>query len=79
VRREELGKENVGHTLPLPYPRRMLSNKRHICNTDFCTQKSVECAFCILSAKFKVFEGPVCYKEGTVDSIVEVSAVLHSF
>jgi hypothetical protein len=50
-----------------PYPRRMLTNKRHIFNYRLsCAQKSVECAFGILTAKFEIFEGPICCKQETV-------------
>jgi hypothetical protein len=41
-----------------PYPRRMLTNKRRKFNYRLSrAQKSAECAFGILNAKFKIFEG----------------------
>jgi hypothetical protein len=47
-----------------PYPRRMLTNKRRIFHYRLSlARKSVECAFGILNAKFKLFEGPMCCKE----------------
>jgi hypothetical protein len=43
-----------------PYPRRMLTLKRHIFNYRLSrARKSVERAFGILNTKFKIFEGPV--------------------
>jgi hypothetical protein len=38
-----------------------------------------ECAFGILNAKFKLFEGPICYKEEMVNSIIKASVVLHNY
>jgi hypothetical protein len=62
------------------YPKRMLTNKRCIFNYRLSPgQKRVECAFGILNAKFKIFEGPICCKEETVNSVVKASVVLHNF
>jgi hypothetical protein len=47
--------------------------------TDSHAQKTVECAFGILNAKFKIFEGPICCKEETANSIIKASVVLHNF
>lgn len=41
--------------------------------------ESVECAFRILNAKFKIFEGLICCKGETVNSIIKPSALLHKF
>jgi hypothetical protein len=58
----------------------MLTNIRHIFNYRLSrAQKSVESAFGILNAKFKIFEGPICCKEETVNSIIKASVVLHNF
>jgi hypothetical protein len=35
-----------------------------------CARKSVKCAFGILNAKFKIFEGPMCCKEENVNSVI---------
>jgi hypothetical protein len=43
------------------------------------TRENVECAFGILNAKFKIFEGPMCCKEGAVNSAIKASLVLHNF
>jgi hypothetical protein len=62
-----------------PNSGRMPTNKRHIFNYRLShARKSVECAFGILNAKFKISEGPICCKE-TVNSIVKASVVLHNF
>jgi hypothetical protein len=42
-------------------------------------RKIVECAFGILTAKFKIFAGPICCKEETAISIVKASVVLRNF
>jgi hypothetical protein len=63
-----------------PYLRRMLTNKICIFNYRLSrVRKSVECAFGILNAKFKIFEGPMCCKEETVNSVIKASVVLHNF
>ncbi|GFG39557.1 hypothetical protein Cfor_00987 [Coptotermes formosanus] len=47
-----------------PYPRRMLANKRRMFNYRLArARKILECAFGILTAKFEIFEGPICCKE----------------
>jgi hypothetical protein len=42
-------------------------------------EKSVQCAFGTLNAKFKIYEGPICCKKETVNSIVKASVALHNF
>jgi hypothetical protein len=41
-------------------------------------RKNIECTFVILNAKFVLFEGPVCCKQETVNSVVKRSVVLHN-
>jgi hypothetical protein len=41
--------------------------------------KSVKYAFDILNAKFRIFEGPICCKEETVNSVIRASVVPHNF
>jgi hypothetical protein len=61
-------------------PRRMLTNKRRIFNYSLSrARKSVEFAFGILNAEFKISEGPTTCKEETVNSIIKASVVLHNF
>ncbi|GFG35212.1 hypothetical protein Cfor_01316, partial [Coptotermes formosanus] len=63
-----------------PYPRRMIINKRRIFNYRLSrARKSVECAFGILTAKFKIFERPICCKEHSAISIVKASVLLRNF
>lgn len=57
------------------YLRRMLTNKRFILNCTLSrAQKSVEYAFGLLNAKFKISEGPICHKEE--DSVVKEFVLL---
>jgi hypothetical protein len=61
------------------YPRRVLTNKRRIFHYRLSrARKSIECAFGILNAKFKIFEGPMCCKEEIVNSAIKTSVVLHN-
>jgi hypothetical protein len=63
-----------------PYPGRMLTNKRRTFHYKLShARKSVEYAFGIQNAKFKISEGPLCCKEETVNSIVKASVVLRNF
>jgi hypothetical protein len=55
------------------------NNKRHRFNYRIPRAwKNVECVFSILNAKFKIPEGPVCSKEGTVYSVVKTSVLNHN-
>jgi hypothetical protein len=59
-----------------PYPTRRLTNKRYIFNYSLShLQKSAECAFSIIIAKFKVFQGPICCKKETVNSVIKASVL----
>jgi hypothetical protein len=42
-------------------------------------QKSVECAFGIINAKFKIFEGLICCKEESANSAGKAYVILHNF
>jgi hypothetical protein len=42
-------------------------------------KKREQCAFGLLNAEFKIYEGPICCKEDTVNSVVKASVVLHNF
>lgn len=56
-----------------------MTNKRRIFNYRLPrARKSAECAFGTLTAKFKIFEGPMCCKEETVNSVIKASVVLHN-
>jgi hypothetical protein len=55
-------------------------NRRRMFNYRLTrARKIIECAFGILAAKFKIFEGPTCCKEETTISIVKAPVVLRSF
>jgi hypothetical protein len=58
-----------------PYTRRMLTNNYRLSHL----QKSAQCAFGILNAKFKIFEGPICCKQETVNSVGKAYVILHNF
>jgi hypothetical protein len=58
----------------------MLANQILIFDYRLChARKSVKCMFGIFTAKFKIFEGPICSKEETVISCIKVSVACHSF
>jgi hypothetical protein len=58
----------------------MLANERLIFNYKLSrARQSVECAFGILKAKFKIIEGPVFCKEETLNSIIKATVVLCNF
>ncbi|GFG36521.1 hypothetical protein Cfor_11855 [Coptotermes formosanus] len=62
------------------YPRRMPTNKRRIFNYRLSgARECVECAFGILTATFKISEGPICCKKETVILIVKAFVLLHNF
>ncbi|KAJ8954950.1 hypothetical protein NQ318_000380 [Aromia moschata] len=42
-------------------------------------RRSVECAFGMLVSKFRLFEGPICCKEETINSVIKAACVLHNF
>jgi hypothetical protein len=57
----------------------MLTNKRRIFKYRLSRdRKSVECAFGILNAKFKISEGLMCCKAETVNPVIKASVVLHN-
>jgi hypothetical protein len=73
----------AGEAFPLkinvmnPYARRMPTNEFYYRLSG--ARKSVEYAFGILNAKFKIFEGPIRCKEETVNSVIKASVVLYNF
>jgi len=63
-----------------PYPKRILDMKKRIFNFRLSrARKSVECAFGMLVSKFRLFEGPICCKEETINSVIRSACVLHNF
>ncbi|XP_060876779.1 uncharacterized protein LOC132949746 [Metopolophium dirhodum] len=63
-----------------PYPKRSLDNKKRVFNYRLSRgRKSVECAFGMLVSKFRLFEGPICCKEETINFIIKAACVLHNF
>lgn len=63
-----------------PYPKSTLTNKKRIFNYRLSiARKSVECAFGMLTSKFRVFETPIHCSEQTVISIIKCACVLHNF
>jgi hypothetical protein len=61
-----------------PYPRRMMTNERRIFNYRLYHARK-KCRMCIWCAKFKIFEGPICCEEETVNSVVKASVCLPQF
>jgi hypothetical protein len=63
-----------------PYPKRVLNDAKRILNFHLSRgTKSVECAFGMLTFKFRVFEGPIACNEDCAVAIVQVACVLHNF
>lgn len=63
-----------------PYSKRSLDNKKRVFNYRLSRgRKSVECAFGMLVSKFRLFEGPICCKEETINCIIKTACVLHNF
>jgi hypothetical protein len=63
-----------------PYPKRVLNDAKRIFNFRLSRgRKSVECAFGMLTSKFRVFEGPIACNEDCAVAIVKASCVLHNF
>lgn len=68
------------HNIMRPYPKRILDKKKRIFNFRLSrARKSVECAFGMLVSKFRLFEGPICCKEETINSVIRSACVLHNF
>lgn len=63
-----------------PYSKRTLDNRKRVFNYRLSRgRKSVECAFGMLVSKFRLFEGPICCKEETINSVIKAACVLHNF
>ncbi|KAG8236928.1 hypothetical protein J437_LFUL014973 [Ladona fulva] len=63
-----------------PYPRRQLTNERRIFNYRLSRgRKSVECAFGMLTSKFRLLETPIGCDVSKFDSIILAVCVLHNF
>lgn len=64
------------HNIVRSYPKRILDRKKRIFNFRLSRgRKSVECAFGILVSKFRLFEGPICCKEETINSVIKSACV----
>lgn len=63
-----------------PFPKRVLTDARRIFNFRLSRgRKSVECAFGMLTSKFRVFEGPISCNEECAVAIVKAACALHNF
>ncbi|KAM4045337.1 uncharacterized protein ACNLHF_009157 [Anomaloglossus baeobatrachus] len=63
-----------------PYPRRVLDNRRRIFNYRLTrARRVVECAFGILTAKWRVLITPLQLSENNVNTIIKACVVLHNF
>lgn len=63
-----------------PYPRRQLTNDKRIFNYRLSRgRRSIECAFGLLTSKFRVLETPICCNIDKIDSIIQAICVLHNF
>ncbi|XP_046662301.1 protein ANTAGONIST OF LIKE HETEROCHROMATIN PROTEIN 1-like [Homalodisca vitripennis] len=63
-----------------PYPRRVLNDTKRVFNYRLSRgRKSVECAFGMMSMKFRVLEKPIQCKPGNLKKIVQAVCVLHNF
>lgn len=63
-----------------PYPRSSLTDKQRVFNFRLSLgRKTVECAFGMLTSKFRVFETPIGCSEKTVISIIKCACVLHNY
>lgn len=63
-----------------PYPRADLTDEKRIFNFRLTLgRKTVECAFGMLTSKFRVFEVPIACSEKVVKSIIASACVLHNY
>lgn len=63
-----------------PYPRATLTDEKRICNFRLTLgRKTVECAFGMLTSKFRVFDVPIACSEKVVKSIIASACVLHNY
>ncbi|XP_025419624.1 uncharacterized protein LOC112689956 [Sipha flava] len=67
-------------TLLRPFPKKVLNDVKNIFNFRLSRgRKSVECAFGMLTSKFRVFEVPMACDETCVIAVVKAACVLHNF
>lgn len=67
-------------TLLRPFPRRVLNDAKRIFNFRLSRGRiSVECAFGMLTSKFRVFEVPMACDKKCVITVVKAACVLHNF
>lgn len=63
-----------------PFPARVLTQSKRIFNYRLSkARRTVENAFGIMSAKFRVFRKPLCLKPENVDKVVQACVCLHNF
>lgn len=63
-----------------PYPRRQLTDDKRIFNYRLSRgRRSVECAFGLLTSKFRLLETPICCDVEKIDNIIQAISVLHNF
>ncbi|KAM4043720.1 uncharacterized protein ACNLHF_013985 [Anomaloglossus baeobatrachus] len=63
-----------------PYPLRVLDNRRRIFNYRLTrARRVVECAFGILTSKWRVMITPLQLSENNVNTIIKACVVLHNF
>lgn len=63
-----------------PYARRQLTNENRIFNYRLSRgRRSVECAFGMLTSKFRLLETPICCDINKIDNIIQALCVLHNF
>lgn len=63
-----------------PYARRQLTNEKRIFNYRLSRgRRSVECAFGMLTSKFRLLETPICCDIDKIDDIILAVCVLHNF
>lgn len=63
-----------------PYPKRFLDDEKRIFNYRMSRgRKSVECAFGMLTSKFKIFQRPITHHEDTAIKVIKTAYILHNF
>ncbi|XP_075707213.1 uncharacterized protein LOC142741762 [Rhinoderma darwinii] len=63
-----------------PFPRRGLDERRHVFNYRLTrARRYVECAFGILSSKWRVFQSPLQMDPQNVMLVIQASVILHNF
>ncbi|XP_075711692.1 uncharacterized protein LOC142748488 [Rhinoderma darwinii] len=63
-----------------PFPQRGLDERRHVFNYRLTrSRRYVECAFGILSSKWRVFQSPLQMDPQNVMLVIQTSVILHNF